>query len=151
MHVLAAQGSEQKRKACINFTQLNLFSKWYCNGNTLPHKGNWNLWTSYVIILVQCNFVMMFKSIVIPVHYHNKFPKFVCNVIDLCTTQGQIIKIVWRFPLKLICKCLIMLSTKQKLMNFVFTQILVFPDPVSAAAAASSARNVPKRSGNCAL
>ena len=46
MHTLAAQGREQKRKACINFTQMNLFSKWYCNGNTLPH--NWNLWTSYV-------------------------------------------------------------------------------------------------------
>ena len=54
MHALAAQGSEQKRKACINFTQMNLFSKWYCKGSTLPH--NWNLWTSYVIILVQCNF-----------------------------------------------------------------------------------------------
>ena len=25
MHVLAAQGREQKRKACMNFTQLNLF------------------------------------------------------------------------------------------------------------------------------
>ena len=23
------------------FTQMNLFSTWYCNGNTLPH--NWNL------------------------------------------------------------------------------------------------------------
>ena len=57
----------------INFTQLNLFSKWYCNGNTLPH--NWNLWSPYVIILVQCNFVMIFKSIIIPVRYHNKFPK----------------------------------------------------------------------------
>ena len=45
MHALAAQGSEQKRKACINCTQMNLFSKWYCNGNTLPH--NWNLRTSY--------------------------------------------------------------------------------------------------------
>ena len=32
MHALAAQGSEQKRKACINFTRMNLFSKWYCNG-----------------------------------------------------------------------------------------------------------------------
>ena len=99
MHALAAQGREQKRKACINFTQMNLFnSKWYCNGNTLPH--NWNLWFSYVIILVQCNFFMSFQSIVIHVHYHNKFPKFVCNVIDLCTTSGHIIKIIWSFPLK---------------------------------------------------
>ena len=82
MHALEAQGSEQKRKACINFTHMNLFySKWYCNGNTLPH--NWNLWSSYVIILVQCNFFMIFQSIVIPVLYHKKFPKFVCNVIDL--------------------------------------------------------------------
>ena len=40
MHALAAQ-SEQKRKACITFTQMNLFRKWYCNGNTLPHS--WNL------------------------------------------------------------------------------------------------------------
>ena len=84
MHALAAQGSEQKRKACINFTQVNLFIKWYCNGNTLPH--NWNLWTSLVIILVQCNFFTIFQSTVIPVHYHIKFPKFVCNMIDLCTT-----------------------------------------------------------------
>ena len=99
MHALEAQGSEQKRKACINFTQMNLFSKWYCNGNTFPH--NWNLWTSYVIILVQCNFFMIFQSIVIPVLYYNKFLKFVCNVIDLCTTLGKIIKkIVWSFPLK---------------------------------------------------
>ena len=99
MHALAAQGSEQKRKACINFTQVNLFIKWYCNGNTLPH--NWNLWTSYVIILVQCNFFTIFQSTVIPVCYHIKFPKFVCNVIDLCTTyKGQIIKIVWSSPLK---------------------------------------------------
>ena len=97
MHALEAQGSEHKRKACINFTQMNLFSKWYCNGNTMPH--NWNLWFSYVIILVQRHFFMIFQSIVIPVLYHNKFLKFVCNVIDLCTTQGQIIKIVWSFPL----------------------------------------------------
>ena len=56
MHAVAAQGSEQKRKACINFTQMNLCSKWYCNGNacTLPH--NWNLRTSDFIILVQCIF-----------------------------------------------------------------------------------------------
>ena len=73
MHALAAPGSEQKRKACINFTQMNLFSKWYCNGNTLPHY--WNLWTSYVIILVQCNFFMIFQSIVLPVLCHNKFLK----------------------------------------------------------------------------
>ena len=53
----------------------------------------------YVIILVQCNFFMSFQSIVIPVRYHNKFSKFVCNVIDLCTTYGQIIKFVWSFPL----------------------------------------------------
>ena len=52
---------------------MNLFRKWYCNENTLPH--NWNLWTSYVIILVQCNFVFqIFQSIVIPVRYHNKSP-----------------------------------------------------------------------------
>ena len=69
-----------------------LFSKWYCNGNTLSH--NWNLLSSYVIILVQCNFVMIFQSIVIPVRYHNKFLKFVRNMIDLCTTEGQMIKIV---------------------------------------------------------
>ena len=37
MHAFAAQGSEQKRKACIICTRMNLFSKWYCNGNTLPH------------------------------------------------------------------------------------------------------------------
>ena len=30
---------------------------------------------------------MNFQSIVIPLHYHNKFSKFVCNVTDLCTTQ----------------------------------------------------------------
>ena len=29
IHALPAQGSEQKRKACINFTQMNLFSEWY--------------------------------------------------------------------------------------------------------------------------
>ena len=39
------------------------------------------------------------SKVVIPVRYHNKFPKFVCNVIDLCTIYGQIIKIVWSFPL----------------------------------------------------
>ena len=46
-------------------------------------------------------FFMSFQSIVIPVRYHNKFPKFVCNVIDLCVppNKGQIIKIVWSFPL----------------------------------------------------
>ena len=101
MHAFAAQGSEQKRKACINFTLMNLFSKWYCNGNTLPH--NWNLWGCYVIILVQCNLFMIFPSIVIPVRYQNKFPKFECNVIDLCrpTTYGQLIKIVWSTPLML--------------------------------------------------
>ena len=37
MHLL-----QQKRKACIQFTRMNLFTKWYCNGNTLPH--NWNFW-----------------------------------------------------------------------------------------------------------
>ena len=41
IHALAAQESEQKKKACINFIQMNLFSKWYCKRNTLPH--NWNL------------------------------------------------------------------------------------------------------------
>ena len=35
------------------------FSRWYCNGNQLPHK--WNLCTCYVIILVQCNFFMIFQ------------------------------------------------------------------------------------------
>ena len=80
MHALAAQGSEQKNRACINFTQMNLFSKWYCNGNTLPH--NWNC-EPHVFILVQCNFCMIFQIIVIPVCYHNKFPKFVCNVTGL--------------------------------------------------------------------
>ena len=105
MHALSALGSEEKRKACINFTQMNLFSKRYCNGYTLPH--NWNLWTyMYVIILVQCNFFMIFQSIAILVHYHNKLPKFVCNVIDLCTTKGQIIKIVWSFPLNNLCSIL---------------------------------------------
>ena len=39
-----------------------------------------------VIILVQCNLFMIFQSIVIPVRYHSKSSKFVCNVIDLCTT-----------------------------------------------------------------
>ena len=29
---------------------------------------------------------MIFQSIVIPVRYHNTFPKFVWKVIDLCTT-----------------------------------------------------------------
>ena len=46
-----------------------------------------------------CNLFMIFQNIVIPVHYQNKFPKFECNVIDLCTTSGQLIKIVWSTPL----------------------------------------------------
>ena len=29
---------------------------------------------------------MIFQSIVIPVRYQNKFPKFECNMIDLRTT-----------------------------------------------------------------
>ena len=29
----------------------------------------------------------------------NKYPKFVCKVVDLCTTQSQIMKIVWNIPL----------------------------------------------------
>ena len=29
---------------------------------------------------------MIFQSIAIHDSYHNKFPKFVCNVIDLCNT-----------------------------------------------------------------
>ena len=63
MHALAAQGSEQKKKACINFTRMNLFSKWYCNGNTLSH--NWNLWTSNVIILVQCIICSWFSKVLL--------------------------------------------------------------------------------------
>ena len=59
-------------------------NKWYCNGDTLPH--NWNLCTSYVIIVVQCECLMNFQSIVIPVPLHNKFPKFAHNVIALYTT-----------------------------------------------------------------
>ena len=50
-----------------------------CNENTLPH--NWNLWFSYVIILVQCNFVMIFQSIVILVCYHNNSPN-----VNVCAT-----------------------------------------------------------------
>ena len=72
MH-LAAQGSTQKRKTCIHLKQMNLFSKWYCNANTLSHI--WSLWTSYVIILIQCNVLMNFQNFVIPVPYHDKFQK----------------------------------------------------------------------------
>ena len=78
MHALAAQGSEQKRKACIHFTRMNLFSKWNCNGNTLPH--NWNLWTSYVIILVQCNLFMIFQSIC----YSCSLPQYIPHI---CTQR----------------------------------------------------------------
>ena len=38
-----------------------------------------DLWTSYVTILVQCNVFMNLK-VLLP--YHNKFPKFVHNMID---------------------------------------------------------------------
>ena len=101
MHALAPKGSEQKRKACINFTRMDLFSKTGIVMEIhLPH--NWNLWTSYVIIiLVQCNLLTIFQSIVIPVRYHNKFPKFVCNVIDLCTHLMSNYKNRLEFPFKL--------------------------------------------------
>ena len=48
MHALAAQGIEQKRKTCIHFSQMNLFSKWYYSGNTLPQyiTGIWEPPTS---------------------------------------------------------------------------------------------------------
>ena len=41
---------------------------------------------------------MILQSIVIPVRYQNNFPKFECNVIDLCTTSGQLIKNCLEFP-----------------------------------------------------
>ena len=53
MHLLLLKGSEQKRKACIQFTRMNLFTKWYCNENTLPH--NWNFlgcWEAEAAILL---------------------------------------------------------------------------------------------------
>ena len=81
--MLAAQGHEQKRKACLIFTQINLFSKWNCIGNTLPH--NLNLWTSYVI-LVQCNVFMIFWKYCYYVPYHNKFTRFLHYKIDLRAT-----------------------------------------------------------------
>ena len=76
MHALAAQGSEQKRKACINFTQMNLFSKTgivmeiHCHiaGICEPPMSS----SLFSVILF-----MIFQSIVIPIH--NKFPKFVCQ------------------------------------------------------------------------
>ena len=46
MNLQLKEVNKRGRKACINFTRMNLFSKWYCNGNTLPH--NWNLWGSYM-------------------------------------------------------------------------------------------------------
>ena len=68
---------EQKRKACIQFTRMNLFTKWYCNGNTLPH--NWNFWgcceAEGCHLVVQCNLFMIFQSTVIRVCYQNKFPR----------------------------------------------------------------------------
>ena len=39
--------------------------------------------------LFSATFFNDFHSIVIPIPYHKKFPKFVRNMIDLCTTQGK--------------------------------------------------------------
>ena len=97
MHALAAQGSEQKRKACINFTQMNLFSKWYYNGNTLPHS--WNLWTSYVI-LVQCNFSWFFKALFLFITTKNS-PNFMQRdwfMYHVRSNKKNMAKIVWSFP-----------------------------------------------------
>ena len=41
---------------------MNLFSKWYCNGNTLPH--NWNLWTSYHSPMSSSLFSVIFIMII---------------------------------------------------------------------------------------
>ena len=46
----------------------------------MPH--NWNLWGSYVIILVQCNLFIIFQSIVIPVRYHNKVWNFEITIVN---------------------------------------------------------------------
>ena len=53
------------------------FSKMTC------HK--WNMCTCYVIILVQCNFFMIFQSVTFYVccYMYNKSPKSVWKVIDL--------------------------------------------------------------------
>ena len=110
MHALTAhQGREQKRKACINFTQMNLFSKWYCNGNTLPH--NWNLWTSYVIILLQCNcscvsrvlFFLFITTI-------NSPSLYAMWLIYVPFKMYQLKKIVWSFPLIIMLKLRILIT-----------------------------------------
>ena len=66
---------------------MNLFSKSYCNGNTLPH--NWNLRCSYVIILVQCNSFINFQNIAIPVK--NSLNLYTTWLIYICTTSVEII------------------------------------------------------------
>ena len=77
---------QAKEEGMHNFCTDELVSKWYYNGNTLPHNQNSS--TSCVVILVQCNDsdIMIFQSILISVPYHNKFPRCVHNIIDLCTT-----------------------------------------------------------------
>ena len=55
-----------------------------------------------VIILVQCNLLMIFQSITVNICCYDKSPKFERKVNDLYTTQkGQIIKIVWNIPLRM--------------------------------------------------
>ena len=41
MHLLLKEVNKRGRHA-YNLHGMNLFTKWYCNGNTLPH--NWNFW-----------------------------------------------------------------------------------------------------------
>ena len=86
MHVLAAQGSEKKRGR-----HAYISHSWTCLASGIVMEIHCHITRicdppMSSSLFSQCNFVMIFKSIVIPVRYHNKFPKFVCNVIDLCTT-----------------------------------------------------------------
>ena len=85
MHLQLKEVNKRGRHAYI-------LHRWTCLANGIVMEihchitGICELWGCYVIILVQCNLFMIFQSIVIPVRYQNKFPKFECNMIDLCTT-----------------------------------------------------------------
>ena len=106
MYELGLKEAEQKKKACMDFSQVNLLSKRYCNGITLLHF--WNIWGSDVINTVQCNLFKIFNLLVSLLKDHNKFHESIHGAVDLCTSWCEIMKIVRNAPLR---PCTRMLTT----------------------------------------
>ena len=106
MHLLLT-GSEQKRKACIQFTRMNLFHqvvlypwKSHCHITGIFAGLLWG-WGSHLV--VQCNLFMISKVLLFVFVTQNKFPNFNADMHwFMYHLRSTYRRIVWTSPL-IIC------------------------------------------------